>query len=524
MRVLLALALAACTSTAGGPSRGDDLEPDASSAVPQDAATPATTWRQQVLYLAIPDRFRNGDPTNDDATRCHDVAAPRRFHGGDLAGLRANLGYLADLGATTLWITPPNKQAGPAGTACGYHGYWIDYTDPTDDALQPELGAPEDLVGLSDDLHARGMRLVLDMVVNHAGDTSRISRQHPEWFHARETCAALGSAQVYCPLAAHPDFAQEKPEVAAYLSDLEVRAVTRYRLDGIRMDTAKHVPASYFRSSFFPAVRAAGELFVIAEIFDQGSTGQFPAYLDAGFDSAFHYPLYAALTEAIGRGGSTDRIAQAINEAITRLGRERALDLVLFVDNHDVPRFANVPGFGVPEGEIRRRMLLALDLLFTLPGIPQLYYGDELGMYGGEDPDNRRDLPAWADDPSARMQPHPGMALGGVYARVQRLARLRTTVPALADGEYRELWRQNGAGHANVLAFARGRGAGVRIVVANNGDGRATLQLPVPADVPTGTRLVDELGDGAAPSLVVVGGKLSIELPAKAAAIYGVAP
>src|SRR5262249_12798829 len=160
----------------------------------------------------------------------------------------------------------------------------------------------------------------LDMVVNHAGDTSRIPHQHPDWFHTLDSCAALGPSQVYCPLDHHPDFAQEKPEVAAYLSDLEARAVARYKLDGIRMDTAKHVPATYFHDSFFPAVRAAGSLFVIAEIFDQGSTAQFPAYLDAGFDGAFHYPLYAALADAIGRGGSTDRIASAVAEAIGRLG------------------------------------------------------------------------------------------------------------------------------------------------------------------------------------------------------------
>lgn len=523
MRVAPLFVLAACTSTPSAPRAGDDAPvPDA--AEPPDAASAATTWRQQVLYLAIPDRFRNGDPANDDSTHCHDPTAPKRFHGGDLAGLRASLPYLEDLGATALWITPPNKQAGPAGTACGYHGYWIDYVDPDDGALQPELGTEADLVALSDALHARGMRLVLDMVVNHAGDTSRIPQQHGSWFHARATCDSLGPAQVYCPLDAHPDFAQEMPEVASYLSDLEARAVTRYRLDGIRMDTAKHVPAPYFRDSFFPAVRAAGDLFVIAEIFDQGSTAQFPAYLDAGFDSAFHYPLYAALVEAIGRGGSTDRIASAVAEAIARLGAERALDLVLFVDNHDVPRFANVPGFGVAEDEIRRRLLLAFDLIFTLPGIPQLYYGDELGMYGGGDPDNRRDLPAWAEDAAARMQPHAAVAVGGVFARIQRLSALRRTVPALADGEYRELWRQNGAANPNVLAFARGHGPEIRIVVANNGAQRASVRIPMPADVPAGTQLVDELGDGAPAQPAIAGGALSIDLPARAAAIYRIAP
>src|SRR6185369_881961 len=120
---------------------------------------------------------------------------PKRFHGGDLEGLRQHLPYLADLGVTALWITPPNKQNGPDPCG-GYHGYWIDYSDPPDDALEPELGTPATLAALADDLHANGMHLVLDMVVNHAGDHARITQQHPGWFHPPATCGSLGQPQV----------------------------------------------------------------------------------------------------------------------------------------------------------------------------------------------------------------------------------------------------------------------------------------------------------------------------------------
>ena len=526
-RACLAATLAGCVTRPPALPDAPALAADAAPAPDATTAIPAG-WRAQVLYLVIPDRFRNGDPSNDDATHCHDATNPKSFHGGDFAGLRAHLDYVRDLGATAIWITPPNLQAGPAGTACGYHGYWIDYADPPDDALQPELGTPAELAALTAEMHAQGMRFVLDMVVNHAGDRSRLPHEHADWFHAPATCASLGPAQVYCPLDGHPDFAQERPEVAAYLSALEARAVTRYGVDGIRMDTAKHVPATYFHDSFFPAVRGARpDLFAVAELFDEGSTQIFPAYLDAGFDAAFHYPLYAAIADAIGKSGSTDRIAQAIAEGITRLGPDRALDLVLFVDNHDVPRFANLPGPGVAEDEIRKRLLLGLDLIFTLPGIPQLYYGDELGMYGAGDPDNRRDLPAWAMDPAGRAQAHPGSVVAGsaqVYTRVQRLSALRRTVPALAEGEYRELWRQNGAANPNVLAFSRGHGAGVRIVVVGNGaQHTGTVRIPV-HDLADGTVLVDELGDGAPTQVTIAGGKLAIDLPARSAAIYRLAP
>jgi alpha-amylase len=522
MRKLFLLALAACTH-ASSPSIA---EPDAHAALDaaSDAAPPpaATSWRAQVLYLVIPDRFRDGDPSNNAATGCFDPSQPKRFHGGDLAGLRQHLGYLQTLGVTAVWITPPNKQAGPPGTACGYHGYWIDYVDPADDAIEPELGSAADLAGLADDMHARGMKLVLDMVVNHAGDTSRIPAQQPDWFHDPATCAQLGPADVWCPLDHHPDFAQEKPEVAAYLSALEARAVTRYRLDGIRMDTAKHVLPSYFHDSFFPAVRAANPtLWSVAEIFDESGTVPIAPYLDAGFASAFHYPLYGALVDAIGKSGSVDRVASAVAEGFATLG-DRAMDLTLFIDNHDNVRFANVPGVGVPEDEIRRRELLALDLIFTLPGVPQLYYGDELGMYGAGDPDNRHDLPAWAEDDAARAQPHPGAAVAGsdvVFARVQKLAYLRTTVPALADGAYRELWRQNGAANPNVYAFSRGTGPGERIVVIANGAARSRVTIPV--HLPDGTVLVDDLGDGAPAQVTVSGGAIALDLPPRSAAIYG---
>ena len=521
MRKLALALLAACHA----PQPPSVVAPDAPPAADTPGPSPvaAASWHSQVIYLVLVDRFRDADTTNDNARGCYDPTNPHSFHGGDFEGVRQHLDYIRDVGATAIWITPPNLQAGPGG-ACGYHGYWIDYTDPADGALEPELGSVADLQHLVGDLHAAGMRFVLDMVVNHAGDTSRIPREHPDWFHDPATCAQLGPTDVYCPLDHHPDFAQEKTQVAAYLSALEAAAVTRFALDGIRMDTAKHVPASYFHDSFFPAVRAANpSVFSIAEIFEEGSTSTFLPYLNAGFDSAFHYPLYGALVDAIAHAGSVDRVAQAVADGIATVGADRALDLVLFADNHDVPRFANLPGYGVPEADIVRRELLAYDLIFTLPGIPQLYYGDELGMYGGGDPDNRRDLPAWAMDPAQRAQPHPGAAVAGsqtIYARVQKLAHLRTSVPALADGEYRELWRQNGAANPNVFAFSRGSGAGMRIVVISNGANHTgTMRIPVHG-IADGTVLHDDLGDGAPAQVTIAGGKLIVDLPARAAAIY----
>jgi alpha-amylase len=352
---------------------------------------------------------------------------------------------------------------------------------------------------------------VLDMVVNHAGDHARIVGQHPDWFHDPTTCRSI----VDCPLGGHPDFAQERAEVAAYLSRFAQRMASRYAIDALRMDSAKHVPPDYFAQSFFPAVRAANKnIWSIAEIFDGSSARVLSPYLDAGFDSAFHYPLHGALVDGIAKGGSIARVAEVVADTIAAIGEDRARSLVLFVDNHDVPRFGSQVS-GVPDDELRRRVLAAYTLLFTLPGIPQLYYGDELGMLGGADPDNRRDLPAWAMDPTSRATAHPGEAIAGsdiIYRRVQRLAQLRTTVRALATGTYRELSRES------IYVFARGDGDDRRVIAIDGGAG-ATTTLAL--DLPDGTRLVDELGD--APSLTLANHAVSLALPPRGTAIYRIA-
>ena len=528
----MALAILTTTAACGwgaGASPTDPPADDIGSVAAKQTAAEAAGWRSQVLYLVMTDRFRNGDASNDGAGApdCHDPNDPHRFHGGDLEGLRENLGYVRDVGATAIWVTPLYRQIArlPNGQ-CGYHGYWADYADPDTAAIEPKLGTAADLHALVSDMHASSMRLVLDMVVNHSGDTASLPKTHPTWFHDPATCQALGNPTIWCPLDGHPDFAQERPEVASYLSAVAARWMSTYAIDGIRMDTARHVPSSYFQTSFFPAVRAVKpDLFAVAEIFDESSAAPLVPYVDAGFDSAFHFVLRRALVDGIAHGGSVDRVASAVADGVARLGMERALDLVLMMDNHDVPRFASEAGWGVPEDLIRRREMLALDLLFTLPGIPQLYYGDELGLYGGGDPDNRRDLPSWATSGAARSAAHPGEAVAGsnqIFDRVAKLTRTRTSTPALADGAYRELWRQNGPQNPNVLAFARGSGPDARIVVVSNGTARSgTVRIPIPAAVMAdGTTLEDVLGDGGPATIAIGAGTLAIDMPGMSAAIY----
>ncbi|MCF1438394.1 MAG: hypothetical protein LPD71_06495, partial [Shewanella sp.] len=130
---------------------------------------PSPDWREQIIYFALTDRFNDGDPANNDqGTGEYDPKDHRKFSGGDLNGLKAQLDYMQKLGATALWLTPPvaNQWWYPKGQYGGYHGYWA--TDFK--SIDPHFGTLEDYKALSDGLHRRGMYLIQDIVVNHTGN------------------------------------------------------------------------------------------------------------------------------------------------------------------------------------------------------------------------------------------------------------------------------------------------------------------------------------------------------------------
>ncbi|GGJ62962.1 alpha-amylase family glycosyl hydrolase [Deinococcus aquiradiocola] len=501
------------------------------------SGTNIDTWRKQVIYLAMPDRFSNGNASNDNLGQpnCYDPANPTKFHGGDLQGLRNKLSYIKDLGATTLWITPVYKQTpinsgAPASYGnCGYHGYWADYTSPDDTAIEPKLGTSADLTGLISDLHAGGMKFMMDMVVNHAGYGARVVTQQPSWFHSNCT-----GNDITCPLAGLPDFAQENATVAAYLTNLSKTWTSTYAIDAIRMDTAKHAPLTYWQNSWVPGVLAARpNTFLLAEAFLDSSASQLKPFLDAGFDSTFGFPTRTALVNSIGKAGSLDTLAAKVQDTVGTLGLDRALLQVNLLDNHDVQRFVNEPGISVAETDIRARYRLALGALMTLPGIPQLYAGDELGVYGGNDPDNRKDMPSWAWTDTGRSTAQSGYLAGGgtpktTYDLAKKLIGIRTANEGLWKGMYAEMWRPNGG--QNAMAYYRGSGTSRMVVVLNLSDTTANLPLDIQANtaipaadrtyLANGKTFTDQLGAGAPATATVSGGKLNVSVPAKTLAIY----
>jgi len=511
-------------------------------------AAEAVELHQQVIYLVMTDRFCNGDPNNDalGGPGENDPSGKnlRKFHGGDLVGVEKRLDYLKKLGVNTIWITPVYKQVNKLkNDATGYHGYWPDFSDPDDSAIDPRVGTKRELRDLIAALHKQNMRFILDKVVNHAGYDARITKQQPQWFHADRPMDP--NDIITSPLAGLPDFKQEDIMVADYLTAMSRRWTKEFQLDGIRMDTAKHVPLAYFRDRWIPAVRQERpKLFLIAEVMngpgEYASVKSLRKFLDAGFDSAFNFWLRDALVTSLGHGGSLNSVASVTAETWNELGEDRALLITNLLDNHDVKRFTNEPGPGVSEPEIQRRYHAGLVLLFTLPGIPQLYYGDELGMYGDQDPDNRRSMPCWAWTAEDRKRPRadrdpvdPRLCLpepDASFNRCRSLLALRKNNPALQSGYYVELWRP--AGGQNVYAFFRGAKES-RIVVLLNDSGQPFGPLGVPLQGNANLRPADKnaFKDGAilerlidqngAPETVQVSeGKLVVTLPAKSAGVY----
>lgn len=523
-------------SVDGGLSEADGGQAAEDATVASDAAAPpgfdADRWKSSVIYFLLTDRFYDGDPSNNGDASCYDPASPLRFHGGDFRGLERRLDYLAELGVDTVWITPITEQVPRRGESCGYHGYWANLDDPDPRRLDPHLGSAADLEALLTALHARGMKLVLDMVVNHAGRGARLVTTHPDWFHPEQGCGALGPADVYCPLSGLPDFALERAEVARYMDELSRSWVSAFAIDGIRMDTVKHVPLEYFRDHFVPTVLGARPgLYLLGEIYDEGSYDLQLRYRGAGFHGFFDFPLRRAIIDSIAHAGSLNAVADRVKEAVNRLGIEGALLRSTFIDNHDVPRFlTELPG-GLDADERQRRMTLALATLLTSPGIPQLTYGTELGMSGNY-PQNRADLPPWAFDPATRAAAHPELPdAARRFSLLQTLIAARRRIPALRLGGYSELWRPGG-GASNVWAFYRGYDHQSRAIVVMNGGDRPVNALHLPlrrntgidavdqAALASGAPLVEALGLAPTATVAITGGEIVVSMPPRSVAVW----
>jgi len=462
----------------------------------------ATSFAGQVIYQVMPDRFFNGDKANDGVT---DPGNLRAWHGGDLAGLGSKLGYLQKLGVSAVWLTPVyQQQPGRSFDTDGYHGYW-----PADfRKVDSHFGTQAEWAGFIKAAHADGLKVVLDQVINHFGYTAPSVTQHPEWFHTQADCDAASDKDVVCPLAGLPDLKQELPAVRDFLfgndDDWRSQGVDAYRYDAI-----KNVPGDFLKALL--ARDKAASTWTLGEYYgaDALTVGQ---YQQLGFDSLFDFQLQDAMKTSI-MGGST---LARVRSALTELAKVPQPDEVaLFLDNHDLPRFAQGTLF---EDLGQARTKYGLRALMTLRGVPVIWQGTEIAMRGGADPDNRRDM---------RFESQWTPAEQSVFAVASDAVRARRASKALSLGDQTLLDVPDQLADQLLLFVRQDKASGQRVLVAwHGGEARTnySLKSSLPAQALTRGLFLDPGESVSSAKLSVSGGYLHLSLPPKTAMAFVLKP
>ncbi|MPY65627.1 glycosyl hydrolase [Deinococcus sp. SDU3-2] len=457
------------------------------------------TFEGQIIYQVMPDRFFDGDQTNNAGV---DRSNLRAWHGGDLPGLTAKLPYVQKLGATALWLTPVyRQQTVNSFDTAPYHGYWpADFRD-----VDPHFGTLADFGKFTAAAKAAGMRVVLDQVINHYGYEAPTVRQQPAWFNGEAQCAASQNRDVDCPLSGLPDLRQSNPEVRQFL--LENADFWRGQgVDAFRYDAIKHVEGPFLRD-LLARDRAAGT-WTLGEWYD-ADTGTVADWQKAGFDSLFLFSLQGAMRQSVMGSSSLTNVANVLarQDELPRPG-----EVALFLDNHDVPRFAQGSLFE-DEGQARTRY--GLRALMTLKGVPVIWQGTEIAMRGAGDPDNRRSM-RFENEWTAAEREVFGAAQGAIAARKASRAlsvgdQKLLPVPARLEDDLLLLTRQSGS--ERVLAAWHG------------GRERKTYSIRLTTlGLGTGTQAVTRsLYAGQDAKVSVSGGWLHLSLPGRDAAAFTLA-
>jgi alpha-amylase len=462
---ILALLLAACAhAPASTPAAAAPAPAPARDLAPLAGSRP---WSDEVVYFALVDRFANGDPTNDVKVN---PGAKGAFHGGDLRGLTAHLDDIAWLGATAVWVNPLVKNidgyvSGAGFPDWGYHGYWADDFL----SLDPRFGTEADLRAFVEACHARGIRVLLDVVYNHPGyDSQYLSNPRTRDWLRSGAHGGCGDDDLTSCLAGLPDWKTERPEVADFLLSAQIGWARRFGIDGFRLDTVKHVDHPFWQEHRRRTRQALGkDFFLLGEVWGGDAIVLDPWFepdeLDAGFDFGFQGSVVGYL---LGRGRTVAFDRYLLSRHKVRSGHQ----LSHFLSSHDVTGALQLLG-----GD-RDLFLQAAVLQFTTFGIPVVYYGEEVGRKSGDWPENRSDMP-WGD---RDVLPGKGLprdeALREDY---RRLIAVRRAHPALSRGSHAGLVT---AGDPYVFV-RRDPASGDAVVVAvNRGKERASATFLAPVE------------------------------------------
>lgn len=378
-----------------------------------------------VLYLIMPDRFANGNPDNDIIPGMLENKIDRNGqyarHGGDLKGIAAHLDYIADLGVTAIWLNPTQENDMPEGS---YHGYAItDYYQ-----IDRRLGTNEDFRALTEQAHAKGLKVVMDMIFNHCGSENYLFKDKPseDWFNFKSqyvqtsfktaSVQDIHTSEYERKLATDGWFTKEMPDlnqrnrhVARYLIQSSLWWIEYAGINGIRQDTHPYADFDFMSEwckevlAEYPNFNIVGETWLNSNVlvsFWQNNS-KLAAPRNSNLPTVMDFPLTDLMNKAFGE--ETTDWANGLYRLYDYLTQDLVyadpMNLLIFLDNHDTSRFYT------KEEEAKAsltRYKQALLFLLTTRGIPQIYYGTEILMTGEKsdgDGTLRKDFPGgWPDD------------------------------------------------------------------------------------------------------------------------------
>jgi glycosidase len=489
----------------------------------------AFDWRDSVMYFAMVDRFSDSDGEADPVagvTGGDATSGPSgQYEGGDLQGVTDRLGYLADLGVTSIWLSAPYENRDTAGAAVNpaadphtysaYHGYWpkpadIDYSDPANPSPRPavesRIGTEADLRAFVDGAHGadsangHGIKVLFDYVMNHIDIESGLYAAHPDWIATDDgRIRNCGTENLWddpywgtrCAFTDYlPPLDYENPAPRAWSVADAIWWAKEYGIDGYRLDAIKHVPMVWLTDLRDAVDREITDVddrfYMVGETYNWDQQDVLAEFIDpeTKLDGQFDFPLRARLCEAVFQdfGDLTDlRGFMDANDAY--YGPDAIMST--WIGNHDIPRAIHYasreitncrqgsnPDNGWSGGWTQpaqpapyERLAVAFAVLMTNGGVPLIYYGDEIGLAGGGDPDNRRLMP-WADGDLNMHQLD-------LRDRVRALARARGENPVLGRGR-----RVTLGVDADTWVYQRVGCDDLVTVAINKADAPRTVMLP----------------------------------------------
>ena len=494
-------------------------------------------WQDAIMYYALTDRFRDGDKSNDHPVENPDVKAQANFHGGDWRGIEEKIedGYFQELGVNTIWIAPLNQNPEvayreypePHRWYTGYHGYWP--VSPTE--VEPHFGDAAALQSLIKTAHQHGLKVIADLVLHHVHTEHPWWKEHRDWFGSLELPDGTKSLRRWDDYQFTtwfepylPTFDFGNAEAVAALIDNSAWWANQYELDGFRLDAVKHIPTDFwwkFRRALRDKVEAKSQrrLYLVGETFkDRAGIDSFvgPNMLDGQFD----FPLYDSIKDCFGEEKSgLDELEASLRASEEAYGKESLMSPL--IGNHDKGRFMAYADDDLPDARNRKeeevgwstppevdhpesyaKIELAQAFLLSVDGVPMIYYGDEIGMTGAGDPDNRRDM---------RFGEELSDTEKGVLQNFSALTEIRKRHPALRNGSRRTLVAEK-----DLFAFVRAQLEDRVLCVFNRSSQAVEREFIVGPELADG-RCKDELSGALT---TIKEGRITVKMGPRSAAFF----